>query len=119
MDDILLEFEEAHPLSVSGNEIEQIEQLLENIVSENEIGEEKTDEDKPNIFVFYRDVTNNYYNNQTEYIETVSGNTVSDNILSKQFEDYTTGEGLLFILVVGLLFGGFVYLIRKAVYRWN
>lgn len=119
MDDLLLDFDEAQTLTVSGNELEEVERLIENIVSENEIGEEENDENKSNIFVLYRDVTNNYYNNQTEYIETVSDNTVSDNIISKQFTEYSTSESLLFMLVFGLLIGGLVYLIRKAVYRWN
>lgn len=119
MEDLLIDFDEAQPITVSGNELEEVERLIENIVSENEIGEEKNDENKPNIFVLYRDVTNNYYNSQTEYIETVSDDTVSDNILSKQFTEYSTSESLLFMLVFGLMIGGLVYLIRKAVYRWN
>ena len=51
---------------------------------------------------------------QHEYI-TVS----EDNIMNKHINDYTVTESLLLFISLGMLFGAFVLLVRKAVYKWK
>ena len=51
---------------------------------------------------------------QHEYI-TVS----EDNIMNKHINDYTVTESLLLFISLGMIFGAFVLLVRKAVYKWK
>lgn len=94
-----------------------IERTLQ-IISENQIKENENNEQYFEELLRVYSVggisDNDVSDNQNEYI-TVS----EDNIMNKHINDYTVTESLLLFIVLGILFGGFVALVRKAVYKWK
>lgn len=128
MDDILLNLDEAEYITVSEDVINRIFEEVEGVlstdstVSEDNLMEEgEGNETGSRIIVLSSNDTYNYYYNKAvdNVKETISENTVSDNIIEKQITDYSTQEGLLFLILSGLMIAAIVFIIRKGIYRWN
>ena len=128
MEDILINMDEAEYITVSEDTInrifEEVESVLsvDNTVSEDNLIEEgEENETGSRIIILSSNDTYNYYYNQVvdNVEETISENTVSDNIIDKQLTDYSTQEGLLFLILSGLMIAAIVFIIRKGIYRWN
>ena len=94
-----------------------IERTLQ-IISENQIKENENNvqyfEELLRVYSVGGISDNDVSDDQIEHI-TVS----EDNIMNKHINDYTVTESLLLFIVLGILFCGFVAIVRKAVYRWK
>ena len=128
MEDILLNMDEAEYITVSEDVINRIFEEVEGVLSvdsalseDNLMEEGEENETGSRIIVLSSNDTYNYYYNQVvdNVEEALSENTVSDNIIDKQLTDYSTQEGLLFLILSGLMIAAIVFIIRKGVYRWN
>lgn len=62
-------------------------------------------------------VSGNIINNNNYYI-CLSDNSVSNNIMTKNINDYTVGESLSLMIFLGLLVAGMVYTIKKSIFKW-
>ena len=128
MEDILLNMDEAEYITVSEDVINRIFEEVEGVlskdstVSEDNLMEEgEENETGSRIIILSSNDTYNYYYNQAvdNVEETISENTVSDNIIDKHLTDYSTQEGLLFLILSGLMIAAIVFIIRRGIYRWN
>ena len=56
--------------------------------------------------------------NINNYFCSVSDNSVSNNIMTKNLNDYSVGESLSLMIFLGLLVAGMVYTIKKSIFKW-
>ena len=122
MDDMLLENYEV--IEEDQQEYSQIVEEVENILSENEVEDER-EQNQPNYIILYSNDTYNSNSYQTvglsendiveDQEETVSVN----NIMNTPINDYTISESYSFLIVLGLLVAGTVFVIKRGLFRWN
>lgn len=122
MDDVL--FENYEVIEEDQEEYSQIVEEVENILSENEVEDER-EQNKSNYIIFY---SNDIYNNNSYQTVGLSENdiledqeeTVSvNNILNTPINDYSILESYSFLIVLGLLVAGTVFVIKRGLFRWN
>lgn len=122
VDDVLLEKYEF--IEEDQEEYTQIVEEVENILSENEV-ENEAEQNQYNYIIFYSNDTNNSYSYQNVGVsendilddqeETVSVN----NIMNTPINDYSISDSYSFLVVLGLLMAGTVYVIKRGLFRWN
>lgn len=99
-------------LTVSDNSIDYTE-YLNTIIERLEGIEENVQSISDNIVSISDDIGNGNYN------QTVSVNTVSDNIMNKPLNKYNTQESISLFILLALIVGGLIYLIRKGLPSWH
>ena len=122
MDDMLLENYEV--IEEDQEEYSQVIEEVEQILSENEVESER-EQNQPNYIILYSNDTYNSNSYQTfglsendlvdDQEETVSVN----NIMNTPINDYSISESYSFLIVLGLLVAGTVFIIKRGLFRWN
>ena len=122
VDDVLLENYDV--IEEDQEEYSQILGEVDNILSENEV-ENAAEQNQPNYIIFY---SNDTYNNNSYQTVGLSENdivkdqeeTVSvNNIMNTPINDYSILESYSFMIVLGLLVAGTVFVIKRGLFRWN
>ena len=57
--------------------------------------------------------------NDIEYVSDNQVIVVSDNIIDKPLNDYTTQESLLLFIVIGVIVAGMAYVINRSLFSWK
>ena len=121
VDDVLLENYDV--IEEDQEEYDQILEEVENILSENEVLDE-TEQDKPNYIILY---SNDTYNNNSYQTIGLSDNEVEEqeetvsvnNIMNTPINDYSISESYSFLIILGMLVAGTVFVIKRGLFRWN
>lgn len=122
VDDVLLDYYEI--IDEDQEEYSQIVEEVEQILSENEVEDER-EQDQSNYIILYSHDT--YNNNSYETVGISENDLVQDqeetvsinNIMNTPLSDYTISESYSFLIVLGLLIAGTVFLIKRGLFRWN
>lgn len=139
MDDILF-YENDNQYNVVDSEVDQDDsvEIYKNNLGE-EIGEDDEQIYKPGLSVSDNFLANDHISSEAvsvdniipegtvinnDYTIIVSGNEVSDNVVSynvinKPLNEYTTQEGLTLLSCFMMFVFGFVLIVRKGVIPWN
>lgn len=122
MDDVLLQNYEV--IEEDQEEYTQVIEEVEQILSDNEVKNE-SEQNQPNYIIFYSNDTNNSYSYQTvglsendilnDQEEILSVN----NIMNTPINDYSILESYSFLIVLGLLVAGTVFVIKRGLFGWN
>ena len=99
---------------VSVDDIESIKEDIEEI-KENDI---RTVQELQSWRVYLSDVSSDVSDNQTIDIDDVEIVSIN-NIMNTPISDYTVSESLNLMLFVSVLIGGFVYVIKRSIYKWS
>lgn len=122
MDDLILE--NYYLIEEDQEEYYQIVEEVKNILSENEV-EDASEQNQPDYIILY---SNDTYNNNSYQNVGLSENDILDyqeeavsvnNIMNTPINDYSISESYSFLIVLGLLIAGTVYVIKRGLFRWN
>lgn len=137
MDDILF-YEDINQYNMENDQVDQVDSMdvyeVEEEISENELYEDKSDffVSGDNVIDGFNcsevvsvdslipkgSVINNYYSVYVSGNE-VSENILSSNIMDKPLSEYSIQESLTFFSIVLALGVGLIIFINKGVFRWN
>ena len=122
VDDLILE--NYYLIEEDQEEYYQIVEEVKNILSENEV-EDASEQNQPDYIILY---SNDTYNNNSYQNVGLSENDILDyqeeavsvnNIMNTPINDYSISESYSFLIVLGLLIAGTVYVIKRGLFRWN
>ena len=120
MEELLID--ETIEYSVPDEVIEEVQEEVESLLSENEVLEDGEQQDnQPNNIIFNSNVSNNNYYYQTFGLSDneVPEKVVSSDIIYKPINEYTVTESLgLYSFFIGLSI--LIYLmIRRSIFKWR
>ena len=122
VDDMILENYDV--IEEDQEEYSQVLEEVENILSKNEV-EDAAEQNQPNYIIFY---SNDTYNSNSYQAVGLSDNDIVEdqeesvsvnNIMNTPINDYTISESYSFLIVLGLLVAGTVFVIKRGLFRWN
>ena len=120
VDDLILE--NYYLIEEDQEEYYQIVEEVKNILSENEV-EDASEQNQPDYIILY---SNDTYNNNSYQNVGLSENDILDyqeeavsvnNIMNTPINDYSISESYSFLIVLGLLIAGTVYVIKRGLLK--